>query len=391
MSEKEDKFKFLRDALDERRASHRLRELKPLAFEFGGVNIKFNGQSYINFSSNDYLGLRHHPLLIQRAKEYADKYGVGSGASRLVTGTLTIHSELEKKLADVFGTEAALLFNSGYQANTTVLPALADRNSLILADKKVHNSLIQGALLSNATFKRFKHNKLDHLEKLLQEASESSYNRIWIVTETVFSMDGDRSDLASITQLAEQFNALLYIDDAHGLGVLGKNGLGLSDEHHGIDIRLGAFGKAFGGSGAFVACSEEMKQYLINYASGFIYSTAMSPTVIGALDAALELIPSMNKERADLHDHIEYFRNEVETLGWETGASNSAIIPMIVGEEEETLSLSNYLLENGLWVSAIRPPTVEKGASRIRITLTTKHTKAHIDQLLKALGAWKKR
>ncbi|MEQ9280612.1 MAG: 8-amino-7-oxononanoate synthase [Balneola sp.] len=391
MTDKKDKHSFINDALEKRRQEHQFRTLKPLESQDSALIIKNDGVEYINFSSNDYLGLARHPELVKRSNKFASKYGVGSGASRLVTGTLSIHTELEKKLAKVFDSEEAILFNSGFQANTSILPAVADRNSLILAEKKIHNSLIQGALLSRATFKRFEHNNYDHLEELLKSAGSDRYNRIWIVSETVFSMDGDRNDIDRLIELSEKYNALLYSDDAHAVGVLGERGLGFNYGKEGIDISLGTFGKAFGSFGAYALCSKEMKDYLINFAGGFIYSTSLPPNVIGAIDAALDLIPEMDQERTLLMDNVDYVRTEIQKLGFDTAASDSQIIPVIIGDEQETIELSNRLKKNGLWVSSIRPPTVEKDASRLRITLSVKHTKEHLDKLLKDLADWKKK
>ncbi|MBO6621152.1 MAG: 8-amino-7-oxononanoate synthase [Balneola sp.] len=391
MSEKKDKHSFINDALEKRKQEHQFRTLKPLENQGGAHIIKNDGVEYINFSSNDYLGLSNHPELIKRSNEFTSKYGVGSGASRLVTGTFSIHSELEKKLAEIFNAEEAILFNSGFQANTSILPAVTDRNSLILADKKIHNSLIQGAILSRAAFKRFEHNHYDDLEELLKSAGSERYNRIWIVSETVFSMDGDRNDIDRLIEISEKYNALLYSDDAHAVGVLGEKGLGLNYGKDGIDISLGTFGKAFGSFGAFALCSKEMKDYLINFAGGFIYSTSLPPNVIGAIDAALDLIPEMDQERTQLMKNVEYVRTEIQKLGYDTTASDSQIIPIIIGDEQETIELSNQLKEKGLWVSSIRPPTVEKVASRLRITLSVKHTKEHLDKLLKELADWKRK
>jgi 8-amino-7-oxononanoate synthase len=388
---KDNKSDFITDALNKRKSEHRFRALSDIDAGLSSVNIRFEGDEYINFSSNDYLGLSTHPELIKRSNEFAVNFGVGSGASRLVTGNLNIHIELEEKLAKTFRSEAAILFNSGFQANTSILPAVADRNSLILADKKIHNSLIQGALLSRATFKRFEHNNYDDLEELIKNSDRARYNRIWIVSETVFSMDGDRNDIDRLIEISEKYNALLYSDDAHAVGVLGEKGLGLNYGKEGIDISLGTFGKAFGSFGAFALCSKEMKDYLINFAGGFIYSTSLPPNVIGAIDAALDLIPEMDQERTQLMNNVEYVRTEIQKLGFDTAASDSQIIPVIIGDEQETIELSNQLKEKGLWVSSIRPPTVEKDASRLRITLSVKHTKEHLDKLLKELADWKRK
>lgn len=391
MGKKKNKLDFVTEALEKRKTEHRFRSLSDIEASLSSVLIEFEGKEYVNFSSNDYLGLSSHPELIKRSNEYASKYGVGSGASRLVTGNFSIHSDLETKLAETLNSKAAILFNSGFQANTSILPAVADRNSLILADKKIHNSLTQGSLLSRATFKRFEHNNYEELEGLLDEVQKESYNRIWVVSETVFSMDGDRNDIDRLIELSGKYGALLYSDDAHALGILGEKGLGLNFGKRGIDISLGTFGKAFGSFGAFALCTKEMKDYLINFAGGFIYSTALPPNVLGAIDAGLDLIPTMHHERAELMKNVHYLRSSIYELEFETASSDSQIIPVIIGSEKETIELSNQLKEKGLWVSAIRPPTVEKNASRLRITLSAKHTKEQIDQLLAVLSEWKKR
>lgn len=390
MSVKKNKLAFITDALEQRKTQHRFRSLNALEPELATSIIIIDGIEYVNFSSNDYLGLSSHPTLIEQSNHYASKYGVGSGASRLVTGNLTIHEDLETKLAITFDSEGAILFNSGFQANTSILPAVADRNSLILADKKIHNSLIQGSLLSRAILKRFSHNDYAELEAMLIETAKETYNRIWIVTETVFSMDGDRNDIDQLINLSQKYNALLYSDDAHALGVLGENGLGLNYGKQGIDISLGTFGKAFGSFGAFALCSKEMKDFLINFAGGFIYSTALPPNVLGAIDAGLDLIPTMNTERTQLLDNVKYVRAQLHELGFDTLDSNSQIIPILIGDEKTTIEISNHLKNNGLWVSAIRSPTIEKQASRLRITLTVNHDRTQIDKLLEALFAWKR-
>lgn len=391
MVKKDNKSDFITDALNKRKSEHRFRSLSDIDAGLSSLNIRFEGDEYINFSSNDYLGLSSHPELIKRSNEFAVNFGVGSGASRLVTGNFNIHTGLEEKLDRIFRSEAAILFNSGFQANTSILPAVADRNSLIVADKKIHNSLIQGALLSRATFKRFEHNNYDDLEELIKNTDRARYNRIWIVSETVFSMDGDRNDIDRLIEISEKYNALLYSDDAHAVGVLGEKGLGLNYGKEGVDISLGTFGKAFGSFGAFALCSKEMKEYLINFAGGFIYSTSLPPNVIGAIDGALDLIPEMDQERTQLMKNVEYVRTEIQKLCFDTAASDSQIIPVIIGDEQETVELSNQLKEKGLWVSSIRPPTVEKDASRLRITLSVKHTKEHMDKLLKELADWKRK
>lgn len=388
MSERAQQWNFIEEALQERKQEDRLRTLNPLEPGEDSIEITRNGSRLINFCSNDYLGLSHHPKLVDRSQQYAEQYGVGSTASRLISGTYEIHTQLEHKIADTFDAEAALVFNSGFQANSTILQALTDRNSLILADKRAHNSLLQGALLSRASFQRFNHNDTDHLKELLERAATKSYSRILVVTETVFSMGGDRSDLDTVVELADRYNAFLFVDDAHAVGVWGERGLGLTYGHSRIDITLGTFGKAFGVFGAFITCSRQIKEYVINFCPGFIYTTALPPPVIGALDAAVELVPNMNSERNRYQRSIREVRNQITEDGFDTGLSSTQIIPVIIGDDRETLELSGFLEENGFLATAIRPPTVPESGARIRLTISSKHRSEHIDQLTKTLRRW---
>ncbi|MFH5831877.1 8-amino-7-oxononanoate synthase [Halalkalibaculum sp. DA3122] len=388
MSERAQQRHFIDQALELRTQEDRLRTLQPLNPGEDGIEVTRDGVNLVNFCSNDYLGLSHHPKLRERARQYADKYGVGSAASRLISGTYTIHTRLERKIAELFNAEAALLFNSGFQANSTILQALTDRNSLILADKRSHNSLLQGALLSRATFHRFNHNDMEHLERLLEKGTSRSYNRILIVTETVFSMDGDRSDLEAVCRLAERYEALLFVDDAHAVGVWGERGRGLAFDQPRVDLTLGTFGKAFGAFGAFVLCSEKIKQYLVNFCPGFIYTTALPPPVVGALDAAVDLIPRLEAERTRYHQIITTLRQQINEYGFDTGGSATQIIPVIIGDDRETLQLADFMEENGILATAIRPPTVPENSARIRLTISSKHQARHIDQLTKVLRRW---
>ena len=384
---KPNKYAFLDETLSTRKQENRYRQLIPVNPEESGV-VKKDGKCFINFSSNNYLGLASHPVVTQKSGLYLKRYGTGSTASRLITGTYDIHTKLEKDFAAALGREAALIFNSGFQANSSLLGTLADRHSLIIADKLSHNSLLQGALASRADFQRFNHNDMQHLESLLKKAQEK-YSRVWVVTETVFSMDGDRSPIKKITALSKKYNALLFVDDAHAVGVWGNSGLGLASNFEDIDILLGTCGKAFGSFGAYVACSAKMKDYLVNFCPGFIFTTALPPAVIGATAAALELIPDMETERKKYHQKIEYARTEIQTLGFDTGASTTQIIPIILGPEKKTLDLAARLQKDGIMATAIRPPTVPAGRSRIRLTITATHTDEQIEKLLTILKSWK--
>lgn len=382
----EKKFGFIETALAERQQYQRSRSLQSV-LPIDAVHIQRQGKILINFSSNDYLGLSKHPALIAAAHHYTAKYGTGSTASRLVTGTYEIHQQLEAKLALALGHEAVLLFNSGFQANATILPTLLDRQSLVLCDRLVHNSLIQGIVTSGCRFIRYAHNDLNQLETELQKAVEKDYRRILIVTETVFSMDGDRSDVAKLVQLADRYQAILYLDDAHALGVMGPEGMGLA-AHQRVDLVIGTFGKAFGAFGAFVGCSQILRDYLINCCPGFIYTTALPPAVIGAIDAALALMPTLFADRQTLMQQAEMLRQKLGAIGLETGQSSTQIIPIHLGSEEQALQLAADLEAEGILAVAIRPPTVAKGSSRIRFALSSQHTQNHYDCLIKSLDRW---
>lgn len=382
------KHSFIDEDLNKRRQERRLRSLQSLEPGSNTLSITKKGRELINFCSNDYLGLSKHPKVIERTKQYAEQFGAGSTASRLVSGSFAIHEELETKLAETFGTEAALLFNSGFQANSTIISTLADRHSLVLADKLSHYSLLQGALASRAEFQRFEHNDLDDLKRLLDEAGKNGYRRILVITETVFSMDGDRSDVQGIAKLANQYGALLFVDDAHAVGVWGDGGRGLGYDIPGVDILLGTCGKALGSFGSYVACSKKMKEYLVNFCPGFIYTTALPPAVVGAIDAALDLLLHMDSERQAYHANIDYLRDKLQQAGFNTGPSGTQIIPAIIGDDAETLRLAEWLEQNGILATAIRPPTVPENSARIRFTLSAGHKRKHIDHLVTKMTEW---
>ena len=379
------RYAFIDTHLEERRRRNRLRALQPLE-HLPDAEVRINGNKLINFCSNDYLGLSQHPLLKARAVEFTERYGVGSTASRLICGTVECFQRIEQKLAALKGSEAALILNSGYQANVSILPALADRQTLILSDVLNHNSIIQGALLSRCYVERFRHNDVQHVRELLHKHYSSGYSRTIIITESIFSVDGDKSDIATLSELAEEYEALLVVDEAHATGVVGERGMGLTCGKK-VDLTIGTFGKACGSFGAYVTCSERLCEYLINRCSGFIYTTALPPAVLGAIDAALDLIPQMDGEREQLHANSEFVRSSLHELGYNTGDSTSQIIPIIMGEETEALKMSNHLEEKGILALAIRPPTVPLGQSRIRLSLSALHTKQHIERLLDVFAA----
>jgi 8-amino-7-oxononanoate synthase len=347
-------------------------------------------KSLVNFSSNNYLGLAQHPELIRRAREWAGEWGAGAGASRLVCGTLELHERVEEKLARGKGTEAALVFNSGYQANASVLPALLDRRvlgaePLVFSDRLNHASIHAGCRAAGVRQIRYRHNDTSHLEDLLKSRAADKGAR-FILSETVFSMEGDRAEVGALTELAERFGAFLYLDEAHATGVLGRDGFGLSAEHPGgTDLAMGTFSKALGGFGGYVACSAELRDYLVNRCAGFVYSTALPPAVLGAMDAALDLLPGLERRRRALQDNAERVRGALRGAGLDCGASTTQIIPLILGREEDALTMSRDLEEEGILAVAIRPPTVPAGASRIRFSLTAAHTEGDLARLCEAV------
>jgi 8-amino-7-oxononanoate synthase len=369
-------------------AGHRRRRLRPLIpLEHGRVQL--DGRELIDFSSNDYLGLTRHPALAARAGEWAERWGTGAGASRLVRGSFELHAALEARIAELKGTEAALLFASGWQANAAILPALfgaGEGPALVFADRLVHSSLHQGCQAAGLRQIRFRHNDLDHLDELLA-ASAGEPGRRFILTESVFSMDGDEADVVRLADIAERRGAFLYLDEAHATGVLGPRGMGLAGLEPGrVDLVMGTFSKGFGSFGAYVAGSKALCDFLVNTCSGFIYSTALPPPVLGAIDAALDLVPGMDAERAHLKALGARLRSGLAKLGLDAAGSTTQIVPAVVGDEADALALSRALEEGGVLAVAIRPPTVPKGSSRIRFGLTAAHSEADVDLALDLIG-----
>lgn len=349
--------------------------------------IRVEGRPFINFSSNDYLGLRFHAALIRRAKEWAGAYGVGSGASRLVTGNLDLFAPIEAKVARLKHKPAALVMASGFQTNAAVLQALLDQTvlgaePLVFADRLNHASMHFGCQAAGVRQIRYRHGDASHLGELLSQYQGYSRPR-FILTESVFSMDGDMAPLGDIAALARAHDACLIVDDAHATGILGEGGAGLSAE---ADIVIGTFSKAVGSFGGFVASTETVRDYLVNRCAGLIYSTALPPPVLGAIDAGLDVVPGMNVERARVASLAERFRAGAEGAGLDTGASTTQIVPVILGSAETALAISGRLRQAGLWVTSIRPPTVPASTARLRLAFTAAHHESDIDRLLDVLS-----
>lgn len=353
-----------------------------------GQWIEKEGRTMLNLSSNDYLGLASRTDLYDAFfDEWKEKgYPLSSSSSRLLTGNFTVYGELEQLMAERFGREAALLFNSGYHANTGILPALADKHTLILADKLVHASLIDGILLSGAPFLRYRHNDYNQLEMLLKKHA-GQYEQIFIVTESIFSMDGDVADLLRLVELKKSYpDILLYVDEAHAIGVRGKNGLGIAEEQdciQDIDLLIGTFGKALASMGAYVICSRTIREYLVNCMRPLIFSTALPPIQIAWTRFIFERLPQFGELREKLALTGHLLAGALEGKGGEI--SESHIIPFIVGENKECILKAEELQRKGFYCLPVRPPTVPKGTARIRFSLTAEVTSEQIIQLTKEI------
>ena len=354
-----------------------------------GFEIEIGGRRLVNFSSNDYLGLANDPRLREKATAAIDEFGVGAGASRLITGNISPHLQLERALAKWKGTEAALCFSSGYAAALGTIPALVDKNDVIVLDKLCHASLIDGAKLSGAVLRVFPHNHLGKLERHLEWARHKHPGkRVLIITESVFSMDGDRAPLRQLVELKKRFGAMLMLDEAHAIGVIGPNGRGLAAAENvaeEVDVQMGTLSKALGASGGYICGSRTLIEWLINRARSFIYSTAPPPAIASAGLAAVDFLSSADGEerRLLLWERIKLMQSLLPSPGLdkEARAAHGAIFPWIVGDEKAALNLAAALQSEGFFVSAIRYPTVAKGAARLRITATAAHEAAQIREL----------
>ncbi len=368
--------------LNQREGEDLLRVLHPADSRKQG-KIIIDGKEYIDFSSNDYLSLSDHPYLKETVIETINSLGTGSCASRLLSGDLKLHHELEKKVAEFKGKESALVFNSGYQANVGIISSIWQKGDVIFSDRLAHASIIDGMLLSGAKLFRFNHNDTNHLEDLL-ELERHKFKNALIVTETIFSMDGDKTPLKELVELKRKYNCNLMVDEAHATGILGKYGSGLVEQEglaFGIDLIMGTFSKALASFGAYLACSKEIKDFLVNTCRSFIYSTALPPSVIAANIASLELIEKEPNRRVSLLEQVGFFRHRLEELGFDVRGS-SQIVPLVLGESKKALLLSQELKKRGYWAKAIRPPTVPKNQARVRFSLTYSHSKGILEKLI---------
>ncbi len=378
------KFDFLQKQLDQLKDRNLFRQVKCINSAQGTL-IKMEGRDTILFCSNNYLNLAGHPEIKQAVRNTVEKFGYGSAASRLISGSMAPHIELETKLAQFLQKQNALVFPAGYMANEAVIRTIPQKGDIVLLDKLDHASIVESAKAGQADFRTYRRGDYVRLEKFL---ANNKYNRKFIITESIFSMDGDTADLTKLVELKNRYNAILIVDEAHSFGCIGKTGAGLSEQQNlldEIDIIVATMSKAFGCSGGVVAGAKSVIDFLINKAKPFIYTTAPSPVNCGAALAALEIIKAEPQRRARLKHNADYLRGRLKKLKLNTADSTSHIIPIIIGDNKKTLDVSVQLFEMGFFITAIRPPTVPAGSARLRISLQCEHSKEQIDALCNAL------
>lgn len=376
-------YKFFKEQLDSKIENHNLRTLREYC-PIDAVRVKRDDKEYLMMASNNYLGLTFDTRVIEGALKGAQQYGTGSGGSRLVSGTFPLFTELERSLAKFKNTEKALVFNTGYMANVGTISAVADKNTIIFSDALNHASIIDGCRLSRGTVKTYSHCDIDELKYLLKQVDRNT--RKLIVTDGVFSMDGDIAPLDKLYELSRYYNALLMVDDAHATGTIG-NGHGTAayfNLEKEIDIQLGTLSKSLGSVGGYVAGNSTIIDYLVNTSRSFIFSTALSPADIGASLAALHILESDVSVLQSLHENVNYMADQLISIGI-NATNETPIFPILIGRNDDTLAVSDYLYESGIIGTAIRPPTVPIGESRIRLTVTAAHNKEQIDYVCHTL------
>ena len=350
------------------------------------AEVLLNGKKVINLSSNNYLGFANHPRLKKAAIEAVEKYGAGAGAVRTIIGNMSIHEELEKLLAEFKREEAVFIYQSGFNCNVGTIQAITEKGDIIISDELNHASIIDGTRLSKASRAVFKHSDMNDLERVLKE-NRGKYRNALIITDGVFSMDGDIAKLPDIVELAEKYEAMTYVDDAHGSGVLGESGRGTVDHfklHGRVDFSIGTLSKAIGVVGGYVAGSKTMYEWLNHRARPVLFSTSLPPAAVGATMEAVKMLMESTEYTDRLWDNAKYFKQKLGILGFNTGHSETPITPVIIGDEAKTMEFSRKLFENGVFVSGIVFPTVPKGTGRVRCMVTAAHTKEQLDRAVAA-------
>jgi len=378
-------LEFLKEKIQELKDQGVYRKL-PVLEGPNEAEVILNGKKVINLSSNNYLGFANHPRLKKASIEAIEKYGVGAGAVRTIIGNMTIHEELEKLLAEFKREEAAMVFQSGFNCNAGTIQAITEKGDLIISDELNHASIIDGTRLSRADKAIYKHSDMDNLEKILKE-NRDKYRNILIITDGVFSMDGDIAKLPEIVELAEKYEAMTYVDDAHGSGVLGESGRGTVDHfglHGRVDFSIGTLSKAIGVVGGYVAGSKTMQEWLNHRGRPILFSTSLTPASVGAIMEAIKMLMESTEYTDRLWKNARYFKQKLGTLGFNTGHSETPITPVIIGDEAKTMEFSRKLFDNGVFVSGIVFPTVPKGTGRVRCMVTAAHTEEQLDRAVQA-------
>ncbi|KAB3534837.1 glycine C-acetyltransferase [Alkaliphilus pronyensis] len=372
---------FLKEKIQELKNDGVYRKL-PVLEGANESEVTLNGKRVINLSSNNYLGFASHPRLKKAAIEAVEKYGVGAGAVRTIIGNMDIHEDMEKLLAEFKREEAVMVFQSGFNCNAGTIQAVTEKGDLIISDELNHASIIDGARLSRADKTVFKHADMNHLEEVLKEKRDN-YRNVLIITDGVFSMDGDIAPLPDIVKLAEKYGAMTYVDDAHGSGVLGESGRGTVDHfglHGRVDFTIGTLSKAIGVIGGYVAGSETMRDWLSHRGRPLLFSTSLPPAAVGSIMEAVRILMSTTEYTDKLWDNAKYFKEKISKLGFDIGKSETPITPVIIGEEAKTMEFSKKLFDKGVFVSGIVFPTVPKGTGRVRCMVTAGHTKEQLDR-----------
>lgn len=389
----EEFYADLEQKLEKLREENLFRELKSVTGALGEC-VEIKGKRLLNLSSNNYLGIAGHPMLKTAAIQAVQQLGCSATSARLIVGNYELYDQVEKDLAQFKDTEAALIFNSGYTANLGIIPALAGRGDIIISDKINHASIIDGIRLSGAEFLRYKHTDMVDLERCLKKSE--SYRRKLIITDSVFSMDGDLAPLPVIVELKEKYGAVLMIDEAHGSGIFGENGRGLAEFYEvtdRVEINMGTLGKAFGCSGAYVAGRKVLIDYLRNKARSFIFTTGLPPSILASVQAALQVVRQENWRREEVLAKATWVRNDLTEAGFKLCNSQSQIIPILVGDNATTLEFSSRLFDVNILAMAVRPPTVPLNAARLRLTVMATHSNEdlawavkHLKQIGQELG-----
>jgi glycine C-acetyltransferase len=375
---------FLRDEIADLKAKSLYQELSILETAQSS-RVIMNGKKVITLSTNNYLGLTNHPGMVKAAIGATKKYGVGTGAVRQIAGTMKLHQDAEKKLAKFKREESTLLFATGVMANSGTIPALIGEGDAVLSDQLNHGSIIDGCRLTKAVRKIYAHNDMGELEKVLKDPEVRNARRRWIISDGVFSMDGDIAPLDEIVKLAEEHDCLTMVDDAHGEGVLGENGRGIVDHfdlHGKVDVDIGTLSKAFGCMGGIASGPKELRDYLIQRARTFLFSTSHPPGVVAAIIEAINVIEDEKWRHKTLWKNTDYFKKELKSMGFDTGKSITPITPVMVGESATAMKLSERLFEEGLFVKPIVFPLVARDAARVRNIVTAEHTKEDLDECL---------